>query len=210
MNELLKYFRIVAQTYREIGFRRSLQLALRFIYTEYTLNIYTKDLRNLPKKVECKYSNLIKKGDVDYLKRVRRNIKMPTWELYCDIYDKVGDFFIAILEGEIIHISWIYYNNKKRDVVHLGEKEAEIKNCSTHPMFRGMKIYPAVLTCIQEYLRTKGYTRVYMRTNEKNRPSAKGIESAGFSLFGKIKIIIILGIHIKGPFILLGTTKVTE
>lgn len=65
------------------------------------------------------------------------------------------------------------------------EADLEIGPCYTYTQFRGLGIYPKVL---KEICRRKGSTvaAFYMIVDEKNLPSIKGIEKAGFVRCGSV------------------------
>ena len=143
----------------------------------------------------------IVKGEVADLQHARHGMKTPPWEFSCDLYDQVKDFFIYKDKGGAIgHISWVYYRNDPNRIIRLGLHEGEIKYSLTLEPYRGKNLYPLTLIQIQKYLRGKGYRRVFICVEERNLPSIRGIEKAGFKTISRLQLIKVMGIQLSKKY----------
>jgi RimJ/RimL family protein N-acetyltransferase len=136
------------------------------------------------------------KGNLTGLKSYRAQLTHPSWELQCDRYDGVKDFFTYEENGTIGHISWLYYSKDPNRILQLGEDECEIKFCLTRQQFRGRGLYPAALQAAQRYLKDKGYKRCFICAREDNIPSIRGIAKAGFLRVGEVRFQKLFGFQI--------------
>jgi len=164
------------------------------------ISIYVKDLNHENKSSAFSFDNVdghITKGEQAELENARKRMVTPCWEFSCDLYDGVKDFFIYKDNGQIGHISWVYYRGDPNRIINLHIDEGEIKYSLTFPQFRGKGIYPATLIKIQRYLQENGYKRVFICVKVENLPSIRGIEKAGFSFVTKINLIKILGVQVN-------------
>lgn len=64
--------------------------------------------------------------------------------------------------------------------------------CYTNPLYRGMGIYPYVLSKSCEFLREKGKTKALINTKKNNQVSIKGITKAGFVLISEVRYLKLL------------------
>lgn len=135
----------------------------------------------------------VRKGTIEDLIIVRSKMKHLPWELQCDLFDGVKDFFVWVSQSEIRHICWIYYRNDPNRFLALGSDEAEIKSVITFPPFRGKGAFPAVVEEITQYLRERGFRCLYGCVEEGNQASIRGFEKSGFSLVGQMRFRKILG-----------------
>jgi RimJ/RimL family protein N-acetyltransferase len=141
----------------------------------------------------------IRKGGAADLQAGRAALDRVPWELQCDIYDGVQDFFVHTDGAQIAHISWLYYRDDPNRILQLADSECEVKFCLTRPEFRGRGLYPAALTTIQQYLRQRGYKRCFICVKEGNEPSIRGIEKAGFQRVGSTRVRKALGVQVSRP-----------
>ena len=144
----------------------------------------------------------IVKGELADLEHARNQLKRVPWELNCDLYDGVKDFFIYrdAGNGAIGHISWLYYKKDPKRSLRLGDKQCEIRFCLTLPEFRGKGLYPGALRAIQRYLKGHGYERCFICVKDDNVSSIRGIEKSGFDLLGNTRLRKIFGVQISGRF----------
>jgi RimJ/RimL family protein N-acetyltransferase len=142
----------------------------------------------------------IVKGDAGELEHDRNKLQRVPWELMCDVYDGVKDFFVFrdAGNGALGHISWLYYNGDPNQTLTLGDRECEIRFCLTFPEFRGRGLYPAALRAIQRHLRERGFERCFICVRDDNRRSIRGIEKSGFRFAGRTRLRKIFGIPIGG------------
>jgi len=99
----------------------------------------------------------------------------------------------AVFDNEkIVHTSWIFRN--KLLAKQLGYNNAlTIGDSVTAEPYRGMGIYPAVLSCIEQHF--KNYQLIIF-TEPANTASQKGILKAGFTRLYRFKLIRLLGLKI--------------
>lgn len=180
---------------------RSLLEVARFftgaLFKHEPILIYRRELGSADDSGNRAHAAEIAQGNTADLEILRKSQMPAPWEFSCDLHDRVKDFFIARRSGAIAHISWIYYKNDPNRLIELFPDEAEIKYALTLPEFRGQGFYPATLIKIQEFLRARGYMRVFICAREDNRSSIRGIEKAGFHYAAKIGLVKILGVQVS-------------
>jgi RimJ/RimL family protein N-acetyltransferase len=142
---------------------------------------------------------LIVKGQLPDLELERRERRPVPWELQCDVYDGVRDFFVYIEAGRVGHVSWLYYKNDPNRILQLDEGECEVKFCLTFPEFRGQGLYAAALRVIQVYLKERGLHRCFICVKSDNIASIRGIEKAGFRRVGATRLRKVLGLQVSKP-----------
>lgn len=64
----------------------------------------------------------------------------------------------------------------------------------TYPAYRGMRVYPWLMTCAARYYREQGYNTALIFTTSKNRSSARAIRHAGFSCYQRIRFYDLWGL----------------
>ena len=139
----------------------------------------------------------VRKGDMRDLELGRTSLERVPWELQCDIYDGVKDFFVYQDDGHLGHISWLYYKDDPNRILLLGEGECEVKFCLTFQPFRGKGLYPATLFAIQAFLTDRGFKRCFICVKPENQPSIRGIEKARFRLVAKAHVLIVFGFQLS-------------
>lgn len=80
-----------------------------------------------------------------------------------------------------IHFSYVVKGREK--FPFLNEKDIEIGPCWTHPEYRGLGIYPAVLSHIIQKELSDGGT-AYMIISDSNQASQRGVTKVGFQESG--------------------------
>ena len=198
MKNVARNIKIFVSQIRNQSIAGTLLLFIKSLFKKERISIYAKELEaENGAKLYSGVDSFIGKGNLDEIEQARKSIQPSTWEFCCDLYDGVKDFFVYKKNGTIGHISWIYYKNDPNRILDLGTDEGEIKYSLTLPQFRGKGIYPATLLRIQQYLKEKGYKRVFICVKEDNLPSVKGIEKAGFKFVTGIDLIKIAGIQLS-------------
>jgi len=157
--------------------------------------IYCMSLKDLDSEQGMRHSVPINKGMISDLESARKKLEKVPWEFKCDLYDGVQDFFTYKENGEIGHISWLYYEGDPNRILRLGDGEGEVKFCLTFPEHRGKGLYPAALQVIQGYLKEHGYRRCYICVKDDNVPSIRGIEKAGYRLAGSVRVRKVFGVQ---------------
>jgi ribosomal protein S18 acetylase RimI-like enzyme len=109
----------------------------------------------------------------------------------------------AYVEGRLAHVSWLLIGDVSRKdipvVLKLRDDEAEITGCETLPAFRGKGLYPFAIGCLLRIAQQSGVNTVYMKTNESNLASQRGITKAGFRKAGTI--LLYYSPFLKNPFV---------
>lgn len=119
---------------------------------------------------------------------------------YIHVFNKFlhdGDIgYLAYFNGKCVHRSWVKVKPQKVYLhpfvpFQLNDGEIYIHYCETASEARGNNIYPAVLSKIAKDFSGK---RILICSNEKNHPSKRGIEKAGFVEILRLRVIVIFGI----------------
>ena len=196
---MARLFRVLIHRFRTKTFRDFLISLWPSLFRSDRIRIYGKRLEegSFRREQAIRSGAKISKGSAQELRSLRSGVKRLPWELQCDLFDGVEDFFIASDQGEIRHISWVYYRGDPNRFLVLGKTEAEIKSSLTFPAFRGQGLFPAVLGAITRYLRQAGFQWVYICVDEENKGSIRGIEKAGFSCIGSMRVRKVLGIQVN-------------
>ncbi len=104
--------------------------------------------------------------------------------------------YIARIEGTLATYGWITYDEEGIGELGLNIRlkagEAYIWNCATLPVYRGLRLYPALLLHIVGELHHHGLHRVWIGTDTDNLPSQSGIVLAGFQPIGDVVISRVL------------------
>ncbi|MCD6305601.1 MAG: peptidoglycan bridge formation glycyltransferase FemA/FemB family protein [Deltaproteobacteria bacterium] len=173
-----------------------------FLFRHKTILIYKL---NIPSLYEIKeqplHQGVIRKGCLSELSAVRKHSAALPWEFSCHRFDGVTDFFIAIVKGQIQHISWIYYQGDPNRFIQLGPRDAEIKYSLTLPEFRGRGLYAQALKAISRHLIQKGFRNIFICVDAANQASIRGIEKAGFVYLTKIRLRKILGVQLSKKYV---------
>ena len=111
---------------------------------------------------------------------------------YQDIYSikillsKGTILFCVFVRKDWAHSSWIAMDNDsivdpffKKEPRH---RTGCIGLCSTNPVYRGLGLYPYILSQACEFLNKNGKSNAVISTTKKNLASIRGITKAGFSV----------------------------
>jgi RimJ/RimL family protein N-acetyltransferase len=202
IQKLLRSLTIIRSQAKRLHFSTLVLLFVESLFKVERILIFVKELNNASSlKDDSCDSMYVKKGEVNELKNIRKDMESPPWEFCLDIYDKITHFFIyQNNDGIIGHISWIYYKGNPNRFIELASDEAEIKYSLTIPKYRGRGLYPKTLAKIQTYLKGKEYKRVFICVDEKSYASIKGIQKASFKFIAKIKIVKFMGVQLNKKF----------
>jgi RimJ/RimL family protein N-acetyltransferase len=200
MNTISRGISILKDRYRSLSILELIALLWNALFKNERILVYCISLQKSD-TVDGSASSpfAIVKGELADLERARKKLERIPWELKCDIYDGVKDFFIFrdTQNGAIGHISWLYYKNDANRTLRLGDKECEIMFCLTLPEFRGKGLYPSALQGIQRYLKGRGYEKCFICATDDNLASIRGIEKSGFRLVGRTRLRKIFGFQIS-------------
>jgi len=194
-----RFLKILRSQSRYLSFRELIALVQQVLFKVDNIVIYKKDLyTDIADLPSPGVAGAFCKGDLQELEATWSRMNHPPWEFMCSVYDNVTDCFVfKTTDGQIAHISWIYYKADPNRIIDLRENEAEIKYSLTLPEYRGQGLYSSALAHIQHFLMTKGYGRVYICSYLHNLPSIAGITKAGFEYVTGLKFIRILGLRCK-------------
>ncbi len=110
---------------------------------------------------------------------------------------------VAWSNSAVVSYCWLAFKQAEvgeiNRYIKLREKELYLYDAFTLPDYRGRGLFPALLTAILGHARSQGYSRALIFSNSKNRPSLRGIEKAGFSLFQSIHFLKLLDLRLCLP-----------
>ncbi|WBX86007.1 GNAT family N-acetyltransferase [Sphingosinicella microcystinivorans] len=115
----------------------------------------------------------------DYLKDVKRG--------------KVAAFII-LNEGEIVHCSYVFFENKTACILGLPGTSALIGNAFTVPSYRGRGCQPRSVAARASIARAENFARVVAETSPDNARSQSGLRKAGMRLAGRMDMFVILNV----------------
>lgn len=106
--------------------------------------------------------------------------------------------FGVFIERELAHTSWVAMSNTTAiyDLVFQRmnyHNAGYIGPCNTNPVYRGLEIYPYVLSQICKFLKKKEKSKALINTSKSNLPSIRGIAKAKFKVCGEacyLKLIL--------------------
>ena len=113
-------------------------------------------------------------------------------EFFYDQIHNVKTCFLALHQGEIAYIHWVYFRGDYSRFLNIGEGSAEINYATTLPKFRGRNLSGKMFALSTRYLKKRGLKRVYMLCHEENPPIIKSFKKAGYQEIRRITSI--------GPF----------
>ena len=199
MRRLGKALAVLRDSYRSMSLGEFVGLLRLLLFRDDEILVYCRSLEDLDAGIPDKERSLIAKGRPVDLSLERQARRPVPWELQCDVYDGVRDFFVHKQNERLGHVSWLYYKGDPNRILRLDEGDCEVKFCLTFPEFRGRGLYPAALQVIQLYLKERGYRRCFICVKSDNPASIRGIEKAGFRRVGATRLRKILGVQISVP-----------
>ncbi len=100
---------------------------------------------------------------------------------------------VAWFNSAVVSYCWVAFQQAEvgevNRIIKLRSNELYLYEAFTLPDYRGRGLFPALLTAILSFARSQGYSRALIFSLSKNRPSLRGIEKAGFSLFQSIHFL---------------------
>ena len=92
--------------------------------------------------------------------------------------------YIGRVDGRLATYGWVTFDQEEIGELGLSIRlqpgEAYIWDCGTPPVYRGQRLYPALLSYILAELRRLGLRRVWIGADADNVASQRGMELAGF------------------------------
>lgn len=151
-------------------------------------------------KVLCYYiDNKIKNTSINKTQSLKSNLHLEVFKpSFLNLKEHKGDFIIQLL-WYVLSLSKnviIYIKDKKGNIIHMSQltpkifkfpfmqnNDLQVGTCWTIEEYRGQGIYPFVINYIVDnYLKSN---KIFMITRKDNYSSQKGIEKAGFKLYGE-------------------------
>ena len=126
------------------------------------------------------------------------------------LFDNGGKVFLGFNEGNLVHIAWLFCLPGIREADHsvkIKQDEVYISSCDTHSEYQGKNIYPAVLQHIVKHAFTQNKRRCFISTSPRNLASIRGIEKAGFSFVGKMRMFKLFGKSFNNQWVSSDTVK---
>lgn len=92
--------------------------------------------------------------------------------------------YVGRSEGRLVAYGWITFDEDMIGELELRVRllpgEAYIWDCATLPAYRGLRLYPALLACMQRELQDAGIQRIWIGMDADNMLSQAGVARAGF------------------------------
>lgn len=200
MHKVQKAVAVLRDQYRSATPREFVRFLRDALFWDERILVYCLSLpEGIPASTRATTLGRIVKGLPADLEAARARLDRTPWELQCDKYDGVRDFFVYKEHGRVGHISWLYYKHDPNRVLRLNDGECEIKFCLTFSEWRGQGLYPSALETIQHYLAAGGYRRCFICVKQDNLSSIRGIEKAGFRRAGAVRVRKAFGLQITRP-----------
>lgn len=197
IKEMENYIHRAIRVLKNYSFKDALSIIKATLYVNEPYYIYFLNTK-YESYSDCQNNGIdIANGSLEEINEFKNALSIIPWEFQCHEHDGVNDFYIARENSVIQHISWLYYNSHHNRLLALGDNEVEVKYCLTLPRYRGRGVYPLVLKKILHDAKAKNINRVFMCVRQKNHPSIRGIEKAGFKRAGTFRLLRILGIQIS-------------
>lgn len=121
----------------------------------------------------------------------------PAFENLKDGLEKGTMLFFVFIRKEYAHSSMVAMDSDNTLFDPIFQKirfqgAGYIGPCYTNPLYRGMGIYPYVLSKSCEFLKGKGKTKALINTKKNNEASIKGITKAGFIFVSEVRYLKML------------------
>lgn len=92
--------------------------------------------------------------------------------------------YLARVNGQLVSYGWITFDEESIGSLGLSVRlqpgEAYIWDCATLAVYRGQRLYPALLTHMQRELRATGFRLIWIGMDADNLSSLAGVARAGF------------------------------
>lgn len=104
--------------------------------------------------------------------------------------------YVALWDGELAHVSWVFMLGAYSPDMALAPGEAEIRYSHTLPRFRGRGIYRAVIREIARDLEAEGIRRLYAHVVESNTSSLRAFLANGFTVSLRLRTMRVAGVPV--------------
>lgn len=108
-----------------------------------------------------------------------------------DAIDGVDTCAVALVQGEVAGLIWIYRPGDVSRLFHLRESEAELNYGHVLLPYRGMGVFRELLSFSCLRLREQGYRTVYAMVESGNEPSLRAFRSAGFREISSVRHFLV-------------------
>ena len=119
-------------------------------------------------------------------------------EFFQDVIDGVDTCAVALVDGALAGMIWIYRPEHTSRLFHLQAYEAELNQGYILPAYRGAGLFSDVLTFACELLQKQGCRTVYAGVHTGNSPSRHAFHNAGFRDIGQLKHFMIVRPKVYG------------
>jgi len=168
---LALFWRLIGRGFRPLGilglatfYERELDRPIQEIKAKVDLAVALAD--------QSEIESIIKLAE----EREAKERKAKVRNLILERFQKGSLCFLGKIKTEIVHYNWISFNwdeSLAGRFLHLKENEAYFLDAFTLEEWRGGNIYPAVQYHLLDYLKQRGYRKVYTLVDTDNRPSRK-------------------------------------
>jgi GNAT superfamily N-acetyltransferase len=131
-------------------------------------------------------------------------------EFFQDEIDGVDTCAVAMVNGQVAGIAWIYRFNNHSRLFQLREREAEVNSVFVLPEYRGRGLHKAMGFFICNYLWIKGYKMVYSAVHEGNEPSLRATRGYDLCEIGEIVHFLLYRPKFRHPATLTVGSKASE
>lgn len=114
---------------------------------------------------------------------------------YWEVIQPDAECYVGLDGYRIVSVHWLSSTEEPNQLVALGRGDFVIGPCVTASSHRGRGIYPAMIRALCADRYRKGQRRAYMMVSERNLPSIRGIEKAGFRYIGRAELQRLAGLQ---------------
>ena len=142
--------------------------------------LFEKDLSHIPGSTHSEPRIRIELGTPNHVQGLTR--LLPGWSsrIFQDRLLRGDIFFIARAGNQIVHQTWISFEDKWVPLLNkkivLKEREAYLYQVYTASEYRGKNVLPAVISKVLRYLKTQGYKRLFFLVDLKAHESKRAYQ----------------------------------
>jgi len=118
--------------------------------------------------------------DAEQMRAWRRDRQGLPPDFFQDEIDGVHQCAVAVVDGEVAGLIWVYRPDDASRLFRLRELEAELNNGHVRDAFRGRGLFRELLMFACRALRDQGFAHVYAMVHADNGPSLQAFAGAGF------------------------------
>ncbi len=127
------------------------------------------------------------------LKHLRQGVSGLASEFYRDVADSTGTCLLALIDGHLAGIAWIYDLKSPGHFLRMSSADVELRSIYTCPEFRGLGVAKALIgeACVS--LKSQGFRRMFAVIHQSNRPSQRAFQASGFLKIAELSRPAIFG-----------------